>query len=74
MSLSSLIRRAAKEAGVPVAVILGSSRMGPVARARHRAMAEAWSAGWSKRRISRAFARDRSTVLYAVRKRLAGEL
>lgn len=74
-SLESFVVRAADEASVPVAVILGPSRRRMVSKPRQRAMADAWLAGWSMPQIGRAFGdRDHTTVLHAVQMMEAGKL
>lgn len=63
--LHALVEDAAREAGVPVAVILGHRRQAVIVRARQRAMKAAFEAGFSAPQIGRAFNRDHTTVLYA---------
>lgn len=73
--LRHFVERAAKEAGVPVDVILGPSRRRPVSKPRQRAMADAWQAGWSSTQVGRAFGgRDHSTVMHAVSQMERGRL
>jgi chromosomal replication initiation ATPase DnaA len=63
--LHALVEDAAREAGVPVSVILGHRRQRPIVLARQRAMKAAFEEGFSSPQIGRAFNRDHTTVLYA---------
>lgn len=63
--LHALLDGAAREAGVPVAVILGYRRQPAIVLARQRAMRVAFEEGFSSPQIGRVFNRDHTTVLYA---------
>lgn len=67
--LHALLEDAAREAGVPIAVILGPVRARRVAWPRMRAMARAHlDYGFSLPTIGRVFRRDHTSVLHAVRR------
>ena len=67
--LHALLEDAAREAGVPAAVILGPSRRRAIAWPRMRAMARAHlDYGFSLPAIGRVFRRDHTSVLHAVRR------
>lgn len=75
LTLARIVRQVADETGVPVADILGPSRIADISSARHTAMARAraierpdGSPRYSLPMIGRVFNRDHTTVLYAVRK------
>jgi hypothetical protein len=64
--LHALVEDAAREAGCTVAQMLGPQhRFAPY---RHQAMKRAHDDGYSLPQIGRAFNRDHTTVVYAVRK------
>lgn len=67
--LHALVEDAAREAGVPIAVILGPQRARCVAWPRMRAMARAYlDYGFSTGEIGRVFRRDHTTVLHAIQR------
>lgn len=63
-----LIESTAKLHGLSPEDILGRSRLGPVARARHAVIRQLNLAGMSDLDIGEALGRDRSTVAYALGK------
>jgi chromosomal replication initiation ATPase DnaA len=63
--LHALVEDAAREAGVPVAVIRGPCRRRYIARPRQKAMRRAYEEGFTTTQIGVAFNRDHTTVLYA---------
>ena len=68
MTLTDHIRDAALKAGCTPEIILGQRRDRRTAHARQDAMADAYATGrYSLPQIGRAFNRDHTTVLYAVR-------
>jgi chromosomal replication initiation ATPase DnaA len=62
------VRWAAEAAGCPVAQMTGRCQNAIVTRARHAAMKEAYLEGFSSVQIGRAFGKDHTSVLYAIRK------
>lgn len=63
----AIVAKVARRTALPAGAILGRGRTAEVAAARHRAMRALRAMGYSFPEIGRAFGRDHSTVIHAVR-------
>lgn len=66
--VGNFVREAALEAGVRMSVMAGPRRDARLARPRQKHMVRAWLEGHTPGAVGRAFGRDRTTVLFAIRK------
>lgn len=66
--LGEFVDAAARDAGVPRAMITGEGRDARVVAARWRWMAAAYAEGWGSPAIGRAFGKDHTSVLHALRR------
>ena len=68
-TIREIAERVATEHGLTLAVVLGRSKVIPIARARQEAMHACWAEHrWSLTRIGTVFKRHHTTVLHAARK------
>lgn len=68
VSVEAFVDRAAEQAGVPRAMITGHGRAAAVVAARADQMLAAYEAGFSSLQIGRAFSKDHTTVLAAIKR------